>query len=120
MAKLSAHGKPLFTFFSPKRRSLLSIHPDGVTLYRNLSTRSWKVLSRKKPEISFEEWLVVKRRYFESLPRWAQETKHLPSMASLERWMCDGICESVTGDDVEPDGCGSDGAPSWLLALGMI
>jgi hypothetical protein len=43
-----------------------------------------------------------------------------PSLAELEDWNNDGICESITGDTVEPDGHGPDGAPSWLLAMGMI
>ncbi len=43
-----------------------------------------------------------------------------PSLKSLEEWSNDGICESVTGENVEPDGYDCDGAPSWLLALGMI
>jgi hypothetical protein len=43
-----------------------------------------------------------------------------PSMRRLEEWVCDSICESVAGDNVEPDGWDSNGSPSWLLALGMI
>lgn len=41
-------------------------------------------------------------------------------MRQLEAWAGDSVCETVTGDTVEPDGTGADGAPSWLLALGMI
>lgn len=43
-----------------------------------------------------------------------------PSLASLERYMDDGICESVFGERIEPDGWDSHGSPSWFLALGMI
>ena len=43
-----------------------------------------------------------------------------PSMATLEKWHNEGYCKSVTGKHVEPDGYGPDGAPSWLLAMGMI
>jgi hypothetical protein len=43
-----------------------------------------------------------------------------PSMDELEEWSNDGICESVFGERVEPDGHDEDGAPSWLLAMGMI
>ena len=43
-----------------------------------------------------------------------------PSMRTLEKWVNDGICKSVLGKTVEPDGYDEDGSPSWLLALGMI
>ena len=43
-----------------------------------------------------------------------------PSIATLERWNEEGYCLTVTGKRVEPDGVGSDGSPSWLLALGLI
>jgi hypothetical protein len=43
-----------------------------------------------------------------------------PSSAVLNRWGCDGICKSVLGNTVEPDGVDGFGAPSWYLALGLI
>jgi hypothetical protein len=43
-----------------------------------------------------------------------------PSMNTLEKWSSDGVAKSVTGQRVEPDGWGVDGAPSWLLAIGVI
>ena len=43
-----------------------------------------------------------------------------PTLATLERWSNDGIAKTTTGARIEPDGIGSDGAPSWLRALGMI
>jgi hypothetical protein len=43
-----------------------------------------------------------------------------PSARSLERWSEDGVCESVFGARVEPDGYGPHGEPSWLLAIGVI
>ncbi len=43
-----------------------------------------------------------------------------PSLSELEEWSNDGICESMLGNRVEPDGWDSEGSPSWLLALGMI
>jgi hypothetical protein len=43
-----------------------------------------------------------------------------PSLNSLERWSNDGVCKSIGGKRVEPDGTDENGAPSWLLALGMI
>jgi len=43
-----------------------------------------------------------------------------PSEACLNRWCVDSIVESVTGENVEPDGYDDQGFPSWLLALGLI
>ncbi len=42
-----------------------------------------------------------------------------PSLKKLERWSDDGIAETVFGDRTEPDGW-TEGAPSWLLFLGLI
>jgi hypothetical protein len=43
-----------------------------------------------------------------------------PSFNCLQKWSDDGICKSVFGAKVEPDGFGTMGEPSWLLASGMI
>ncbi len=43
-----------------------------------------------------------------------------PSMEELEEWVNDCVCDSVLGERIEPDGHDEHGAPSWLLALGMI
>ena len=43
-----------------------------------------------------------------------------PSIDALEEAVYDGVCESVAGHSVEPDGWDHEGSPSWLLALGMI
>lgn len=56
----------------------------------------------------------------ESLPNYFANDFERPSMEQLGEWVNDGVCESLTGDTVEPDGWGPDGAPSWLLALRMI
>lgn len=43
-----------------------------------------------------------------------------PGLKTLERWSDDGIAKSVLGAQVEPDGHGPDGEPSWMRALRMI
>lgn len=54
------------------------------------------------------------------------KTRHMtsfftpPSMKTLQKYSFDGIAKSVTGKKCEPDGYSDDGAPSWLLVLGMI
>lgn len=119
MAKLTAHGDEIARYFSPRRRALVSVRSDGVSLIRRVGT-GWKVLARKKAEIPLDEWRTRKLEAIAALPTWARECRALPSWHTLESAVTDGVCESVTGDNVEPDGHGPDGAPSWLLALGMI
>jgi hypothetical protein len=46
--------------------------------------------------------------------------RKFPSMAALERMNNDGICTTVTGQRVEPDGVAADGSASWLLVAGVI
>jgi len=43
-----------------------------------------------------------------------------PSIATMEKWMSDGVAKTPTGKRTEPDGYADDGSPSWLLALGYI
>jgi len=40
-------------------------------------------------------------------------------MDDLEEAVCDCVCPSLTGDNVEPDGWDSNGMPSILLAAGL-
>lgn len=120
MAKLSAHGAEIGRYFSPRYRRLIAVMADGVLLARTVHSGGWRLFSRKKPDVPLDEWRKRKLEMIANLPAWARECKSLPSIATLEHWMMDGICESISGDSVEPDGLGPDGAPSWLLALGLI
>lgn len=43
-----------------------------------------------------------------------------PSVATMTRWVCDGIAKATDGCRVEPDGHCQHGHPSWLLKLGII
>ncbi len=54
------------------------------------------------------------------LHRYFEDFEDVPDDNTLQRWMFDGVVRSITGETVEPDGYGPDGAPSWLLALGLI
>ena len=55
-----------------------------------------------------------------NLHRYFYEVTPYPDVEQLEEWVNDGICETVLGNPTEPDGHDEHGAPSWLLALGMI
>jgi hypothetical protein len=46
--------------------------------------------------------------------------KRAPSIATMERWMDDGVARATDGCRVEPDGTCPHGAQSWLIVLGLI
>ena len=46
--------------------------------------------------------------------------KKMPSISYLQKQELDGVCSTVNGKRVEPDGFDEFGAPSWLLVLGLI
>lgn len=119
MAKLSAHGAELFRYFSISRRCLMAAMEDGTTLYKTPYS-GWKVFARKKADVPLEQWRRGKEEMVSKLPEWARKCKSIPSVSALERWSYDGICETPTGETVEPDGIGTDGVPSWTLIFGFI
>lgn len=43
-----------------------------------------------------------------------------PTIAQLEEWTFDSICETPDGCQVEPDGTCAHGYPSWLLIYNLI
>lgn len=43
-----------------------------------------------------------------------------PSLAQLEKWVANGVCEATDGCMVEPDGICEHGCKSWLLEMGLI
>jgi len=52
--------------------------------------------------------------------RYFKTNGKVPTEKTLMNWMEDGICKSLGGNQVEPDGWSFDGTPSWLLALSLI
>jgi hypothetical protein len=118
--RISEHGPELARWFDPARRLLMSAQADGTTYARGIGSADWALWRRKKAELPLEVWRAEKLRRVAELPAWCRAVKALPTVAQLERWSYDSICETPTGDRVEPDGTGPDGAPSWLIALGMI
>lgn len=43
-----------------------------------------------------------------------------PSIATMERWISNGVAKATDGCTVEPDGHCEHGKPSWLLQMGVI
>lgn len=121
MAKKSAHGEPFATYLG--NYGLLAVFPDGVTLRRTPLSNGWKEYRRKKATVPLDQWRSQKEQRIAELRArepWRFAAKTIPSMRTLEEWTNDCMCETPTGDIVEPDGTGPDGAPSWLLHFGMI
>ena len=57
------------------------------------------------------------------LPRvieWRGTQYDVPDLEEIEHWVYSSRCESILGATVEPDGIDPDGAPSWLIAVGLI
>lgn len=75
---------------------------------------------REKPWISL---LTIGQReirvHSQTLPTLSHDFE-APDMSELDEVMCDGICYSMLGHSVEPDGWDHEGSPSWLLAMGMM
>lgn len=119
MAKVSAHGTSLFTYFSARRGGLLRYMSDGTILRRTPWQNSWKVYGKGTPE-QIVEIVAHKESWLAGKPEWLREIKSLPTFELLKEWEADGVCETPTGHRVEPDGTGPDGSPSWLRLLGVI
>jgi hypothetical protein len=114
------HGVEITRYLSPGRGALISVRDLGET-WALEPGGEWRRIRVKKPDVPLEKWRADKLAAIEAkIPWWARDVQKLPSLHELEDWQFDGGCESVTGDWVEPDGHGPDGAPSWLVALGMI
>ena len=43
-----------------------------------------------------------------------------PGLATLERWVSNGVAKATDGCRIEPDGVCEHGHQSWLLRLGYI
>ena len=52
---------------------------------------------------------------------WRGEPVPMPTYRQVRAWLMDAHqCEALDGSTVEPDGYSPDGAPSYLIALGLI
>ena len=66
-----------------------------------------------KSGVNFDDY---KSRYPSAI-----KVKKVPSMATLEKWVNNGVCQSVDGcQGIEPDGTCKHGYPSWLIVLGYV
>lgn len=75
------------------------------------------VWSRERGVRTLKEGVTVEQ-YAEKYPS-AIKCKP-PTVATMDRWVSDGVARSIDGCRVEPDGECEHGYPSWLMALGLI
>lgn len=61
----------------------------------------------------------VKRMHVTKLHYYFNEFEKV-TMEELQEAVNDGVCQSICGETVEPDGYDEHGSPSWLLAMGLI
>lgn len=58
--------------------------------------------------------------YFERHPDTIVCSGKPPSIATINKWMENGIARAIDNCKVEPDGTCPHGKPSWILAMGYI
>lgn len=119
MATLSKQGNELFKYFSPRYRGMISVRDNGNTLIKRFGADKWKLLSSKKKELSLEEWTANKLKAKDQLPAWLLAVERVPFESEMREWNTNGVYKTPTGEDVEVDGVGSDGVPSWPALLGL-
>jgi hypothetical protein len=76
-------------------------------------------VERENPMVAWAENASFKVRLpSASLQKYFDEFDEF-GMDELEEAMFDGICPSLTGESIEPDGWDSEGFPSILIASGL-
>lgn len=91
---------------------------------KEIKTKSGEILPKGSP-VSFigedaPNLCLVKGNRLEPYRVRITSAFHAPSMEELEEYASDSVCQSILGENVEPDGYDEHGSPSWLLALQMI
>jgi hypothetical protein len=109
-----------YRFFSTKLHRLVSYREDGAVYVREVGGDWVRTRASAETDAIRAERFARAALAITALPAWARAIRDLPSMVEIERWSTDSVVEATDGEEVEPDGHSSDGAPSWLLALGMI
>jgi len=110
----------LFQYLNPQTGAIIAIMADGTKYGKGMNTNGWKHLTTKKQEVPLEQWIANKRAKYDALPQWAKGVKTIPGIRTLEKWSNDGVAKTVDGQRIEPDGTADNGAPSWLIVLGLI
>jgi hypothetical protein len=115
----SASPGEFVRYFSLTLHALVSCRDDGTVHVQRVG-EPWTLHASKRPEIELAEWMAARRVCADVQPAWTREVLALPSLQELAEMIGDGVCSTPTGHDVEPDGIGPDGVPSWLRCLGLL
>lgn len=114
-------GKQIASCF--QKNSLSSIRDIGEIWKMPFDTKDWQRVLQKKPDFDLERWIDLKMaKIYNITPWYLRDLKEddIPTQEQLQVWAMEGVCDSVTGYTVEPDGHGPDGAPSWLLVFEIL
>ena len=126
MAKQIVPGvDTLFTYLVVDKQgnalsAIMAVLANGTRYVKTFGSNKWKLYGTCKTTVLLEEWIAAKRALFNSLPAWAKNVKSFPTLRTMECWSNDGVAMTVDGQRIEPDGVASNGAPSWLLVVGVI
>lgn len=107
-------------FFSRRHAGLVSQRRDGSLHIKRLAD-GWS-LFRAAPAAGDLDALNAKvDAWAGSLAWWQREARDIPILDELESELhADGCCSTPTGYQVEPDGTGPDGVPSWPRVFGLV
>lgn len=107
-------------YFNAKLSRLVSYRADGAVYVREAMGEWRRTRAPAETEAIKIERFARAAITISLMPAWALAITDLPSEAEIAAWVTDSVVEATDGEEVEPDGYSPDGAPSWLLALGMI
>lgn len=110
----------LHTYVSPKSGAVFAVLANGTRYVKTITARQWKLFGQRKADLTLEQWTASKVAFYDALPQWAKGISACPTIATLERWSNDGVAMTPDGQRIEPDGTAANGAPSWLLLVGVI
>jgi hypothetical protein len=118
---LAGEGTELFRAFSLEQHGLLSFRSTGKVFIRR-PNQQWILLVTKREDDPIDSWIDKYERkrikMYEEKP-WLF-VDDIPTNTEIDGMLMDGEVTSMSGEVVEPDGKGPDGAPSWLMAFGLI
>ncbi len=107
-------------YFSRRRSALYSLRADGSTWCKRLY-HGWRIANPTPAPEGIQASIDLFNRIAASGQPWQRRVDDIPTLSDLEEQLSeDGSCETPTGHQVEPDGCGPDGVPSWLRVFGMV
>lgn len=90
-----------------------SITPDGTPVHIDFSEKTPSRIYVTDGDRVYKTRLVNAQKYYTGINK-------APSLRTLEKYSWDGIARTVTGEKTEPDGFGTNGAPSWMLVMEII